>query len=149
MYKQRQSNNWSCLPTAFAIILDKPVQDVFDFLGHDGSEILWRDLPEPLCRRSFHIQEMYDYAIARDHMVMPIELMSGIQPANTCIPFILPGQRLHRVHGYLDNFDAVITGTFNGNRHAVAWVDGQYVCPSGNMVTDAEFETVYIIKSLR
>lgn len=58
MRLQKQPNCWSCLPTAVAILLDVDLKDVLDKLGHDGSEILFPDLPDPIGRRAFVIQEI-------------------------------------------------------------------------------------------
>jgi hypothetical protein len=39
------------------MVLGAPVPLVIEWLGHDGSEIIWPNLPDPGCRRGFHIQE--------------------------------------------------------------------------------------------
>ncbi len=53
----RQPNRWTCLPTAVAMAAGVTLEYVLDQIGHDGSEIVFPDLREPLCRRSFHIEE--------------------------------------------------------------------------------------------
>jgi len=35
---QRQPNVWSCLPTALAMLVDKPVAEIIHEYGHDGSQ---------------------------------------------------------------------------------------------------------------
>ena len=52
------------MPLAFAMALDMPVADVLAAIGHDGSEIVFPSLPEPLCRRCFHIQELIQVALS-------------------------------------------------------------------------------------
>jgi hypothetical protein len=54
----QQPNNWSCLPAAFATVTGIPLETLLELVGHDGSEIIFNDLPEPLCRRSFLGQEL-------------------------------------------------------------------------------------------
>ena len=74
MQLQKQPNKWSCLPTSFAIVLNCPVQEIFDYLGHDGSEIIWPENKDPFNRRAFHIQEMIDFAyFEKDFYVTPFE----------------------------------------------------------------------------
>src|SRR5260221_108718 len=73
MNLQKQPNRWSCLPTAFAMVLDISVKEVITEIGHDGSEIVYPNLEEPKCRRAFHIQELIDFAISIGVSVVPIE----------------------------------------------------------------------------
>lgn len=63
---QISPNAWSCLPTAFAMCLNVPVKEVIRDIGHDGSEIIFEDYPEPMCRRGFHTSELMDYCL-REH----------------------------------------------------------------------------------
>lgn len=58
MIIQPAPNRWSCTPAAFATATDLPVQQLIDFIGHDGSEIIYPDLPEPYCRRGFLAAEV-------------------------------------------------------------------------------------------
>src|SRR4051812_46325565 len=58
-HPQKTPNKWSCVPTAFAICLDIPVEKIIEEIGHDGSNIIFPHLTEPLCRRGFHLQELF------------------------------------------------------------------------------------------
>jgi hypothetical protein len=58
MILQNQPNRWSCLPTSLAMLSDKSFNEIIALIGHDGSEIVFKDLPEPQCRRSFLIEEI-------------------------------------------------------------------------------------------
>lgn len=49
----KQPNQWSCFPTALAIITGHPVKYIIDLIGHDGSEIIYPNMPEPFNRRAF------------------------------------------------------------------------------------------------
>lgn len=55
---QIQPNRWSCLITAWAMVLGEPVLDLISELGHDGSKIMIQNVPEPLCRRGFFNPEI-------------------------------------------------------------------------------------------
>ena len=43
MILQRSPNAWSCMPTAFAMAVNAPVEDLILSIGHDGSEKTWPD----------------------------------------------------------------------------------------------------------
>lgn len=74
MLAQKNPNAWSCLPTAFAIALDVPVETIISLIGHDGSEITHAGLPEPLNRRGFHPQELIKILVEDKMAVTRIEL---------------------------------------------------------------------------
>ncbi len=74
MLPQKNPNAWSCLPTAFAIALDVPVETLIALIGHDGSEVTHAGLPEPLNRRGFHPQELIKILVEDEMAVTRIEL---------------------------------------------------------------------------
>jgi hypothetical protein len=122
------------MPLAFAMVLDVPVADLLVALGHDGSEIVFSSLSEPLCRRAFHIQELVQVALARHLAVTPVELFPVLQPTETG-PF-------HKVVLYADNnwrrFEVtiqssrgVIDGTGARLGHMVAYDHGSIYDPRG------------------
>ncbi len=136
MNLQQRPEPWMCMPLAFAAALDIPVADMLTAIGHDGSEIVFPSLAEPLCRRGFHIQELVHVALARRLAVTPVELFPVLQPTETG-PF-------HRVVLYPDNnwrrFDAVIQGSRGvidgtGARlgHMVAYDHGRIYDPRGSV----------------
>ena len=51
-------NAWSCLPAAFATATGVPFETLLENIGHDGSEIVFEDRPDPECRRAFTSQEV-------------------------------------------------------------------------------------------
>ena len=80
MELQQRPEPWMCMPLAFAMALDMPVADLLAAIGHDGSEIVFPSLPEPLCRRCFHVQELIQVALSRGLAVTPVELFPVLQP---------------------------------------------------------------------
>ena len=122
------------MPLAFAMALDMPVADLLAAVGHDGSEIVFPSLPEPLCRRCFHIQELIQVALSRRLAVTPVELFPVLQPTEVG-PF-------HKTVLYTDNnwrrFEAtiqisrgVIDGTGARLGHMVAYDHGRIFDPRG------------------
>lgn len=47
------------------MILEVSLQEIIDFCGHDGSEIIDKTLADPFCRRAFHEREMADFALLK------------------------------------------------------------------------------------
>jgi hypothetical protein len=137
---QRNPNGWSCLPTAFAIVLDTPVSKIIAEIGHDGSEIAWPQFPDPLCRRGFHIQELILVAFYKGKSVTPYEAIPllvsrGGEPID--VPFRMPPKS--RLGYIMSHTHGVITGaTLDGRPHAVAW--------DGEQVLDPRNETKYSIE---
>ncbi len=164
MRLQIQPNNWSCLPTALAIILDEPLSSVIRAIGHDGSEIVWPNLSEPDNRRGFHVQEIIDITIQRDRSVALIEVMPlvinnpylhllDLEAAldqydlpKARVAFEMLKGRLHpcykntsrRLEEYMTKYDGIVMGTTRtGSYHAVAWdhLSNCYYDPGGDIVT--------------
>lgn len=66
-----QPNRWSCLPTAFCMVSGIRYEYLMDLIGHDGSEIIFPDLDEPVRRRSFHIEEIQYAALSCGFFLVP------------------------------------------------------------------------------
>lgn len=58
--RMKQPNSWTCFPTVAAMITQKPIQDVFDFVGHDGSHLDPESL-HPEKKASFNYSEILKY----------------------------------------------------------------------------------------
>lgn len=54
------------LKDALSIVLNKEINldTMIDIIGHDGSEIVFKDFKEPMCRRGFHINELQYCALS-------------------------------------------------------------------------------------
>ena len=75
---QLKPNRWSCSITAMAMALETPVQHLIEHLGHDGSEIVFPQLKDPMYRRGFHSQELIQLAWDWGYAVTPFELAPTI-----------------------------------------------------------------------
>jgi len=123
------------MPLAFAMALDMPVADLLAAIGHDGSEIVFPSLSEPLRRRCFHIQEPIQVALARGFAVTPVELFPVLQPTEG---------GPHKTVLYADNnwrrFEQTIRasrGVIDGRGarfgHVVAYDHGRICDPKGSV----------------
>lgn len=54
---------WSCLPACLAMITDLTIETIYKEIGHDGSEIVNPEQPDPYSRRGFEWQEIIKAAL--------------------------------------------------------------------------------------
>jgi hypothetical protein len=121
-------NRWSCSLAAFAMALNTPLQKLIEELGHDGSQIVFPDLPEPYCRRAFHIQEFIKPCHDRGFAMVVVEVCP-----------VLAGSRNHcyelfgedRFYWFLAHYNGVVVGMINGHMHACAWDQKDCYDPAG------------------
>jgi len=147
MELQTQPNNWSCMVTAFAIALGVPVDYIIKILGHDGSEIIFPDLPEPECRRGFHIQEIIDFArIHREQAIVEIQpqyCFGNRYDEKTWTPDI---DFVKRFENAMRDYRGVIgLRLVSGRQHALAWDRKLTYDPRGNGHTDFTIDSEGVI----
>lgn len=152
MRSQRSPNRWSCLPTSFAMVLDVAVEALIIQLGHDGSQILWPDLPEPYRRRGFHIQEMIDFSWHLGYTVTQFEALPVSQGRADVQPIAIPMRWApsERLKSVMSVCNGVITGeTLRGQPHAVAWDKNSCLDPNGETYNLEQFrlQCFWAIKS--
>lgn len=138
----KSPNRWSCLPCSFATILQTPLEDILQFVGHDGSELYWKHLPEPKCRKGFHIQEMIDFAWSKGFAVTPFEpvptSVSELGEEPRTVKFAAGNES--RISKIMDGQKGVLTGLIHGKiSHAIGWHDGIIYDPSVNISTLEDF----------
>ena len=139
-----------CLPKAFCQITGISIEQMLHEIGHDGSEILWPELPEPLCRRAFHVQEIIEVLLKHGHMVTPIEKYPSIQPYNGR-EFVGDEAPLPpRDFGLYKDKVGVVIGIYNGVGHAFKWINGVLECPNGGSAFWVRFDAriLYIVKTV-
>lgn len=147
MKLERKPERWLCLATSFAMALGISTRDFCMIAGHDGSKIAFPDLPDPLCRRGFHIMEAVFVAIKMSKSVTPVQLLPVIR--STPIPGINGTTDLVALYNHTDLpageennwrfFEQLIatrTGviecrTSKGSGHAVAFQFDQIFDPDG------------------
>lgn len=134
MQLQQRPEPWMCLPLSFAIALNIPVEQILADVGHDGSEIVFPMLPEPLRRRCFHIQEMIRVAIARGFTVTPVELFPVLSPTPRFRHIVyFPGGNWPRFIETVYTSAGVLTGTGKRVGHATAYDHGRVYDPKGQI----------------
>jgi len=150
MLKQKQPNGWSCLPTSFAMCLDISVEDIFNWLEHDGSQIVFPERVEPFNRRAFHPQELIDYSLLICNIPV-IQIDKRLQVININEDVYNLPYKETRISSYLHNFNnVVLSGYFPESRrwHAVACCDKTIHDPNGETHKLENFTDKFIIETL-
>ena len=115
-------NFWSCLLASAAMALDTTTQDLIEMIGHDGSMIIFPELPEPAKRRGFHYQEIVDCAIKLGYTVTPIESLPYSTPNGKLdFPVDFKISNEQRLREHMKGTKGIVTGLSRQWRHAVYW----------------------------
>jgi hypothetical protein len=129
----RKPERWMCLPASFAMALDIPLEAIFKETGHDGSEIVWPQLPEPMRRRGFHPQELVHVCLSRGYAATPVELfpvtcavLGGFEYEHA-----YPDGNWARFTRVINQSRGVLTGSGSRCGHAVAYEHGHIFDPDG------------------
>lgn len=111
---------WSCLADSFAECMGMDKLWVYEAIGHDGSEIIWPDLPDPYCRRGFHPQELIDMAWNHGWAVTSFEVHPQSASFDGRISDVWREKTISdRIHLILRNPNIVVCGmTKDGRLHA-------------------------------
>lgn len=128
MHLQKSPNAWSCLPTAFAMAIGCPVENLIHSVGHDGSRIAWPDLKDPIRRRGFHIQELIAILYVLSYSVTPIEDYARIAPDASAWPCDI--DNIFTFDHAINHARGVLTG-YTTCGHAVAYDHGIVCDPRG------------------
>ena len=122
---------WSCLAESAALALGISYQELIKEIGHDGSTIIFLELPEPAKRRAHHIQEIIDVAIKMGYSITAIESLPCSTPDGIkefAIPF-----NFKRFYNHLIRNRGIITGMNRTWRHAVYWDGEKIIDPIGKI----------------
>ena len=138
MKLETKPNPWSCVGSAFAMVLDISVAEFFGHVGHDGSEIAFPMLPDPMARRGLHIQECIAACVKLGKAVTPIELFPVIQATtpgeNNIIVFFGDDESANwRCFEHtIQASTGVLEGVGRRCLHAVAYDHGMIFDPDGD-----------------
>lgn len=114
---QKQPNQWTCLPTSLAMLVDRPVAEILPLFGHDGSEAVEGN---PFGRRCFYdlecIRVAYDMGV---HLVPFVRYLQISESRRECLVDDLTFKRM------LECNSGLIMGVnhLSGIGHSVTWID--------------------------
>ncbi len=130
---QKQPNEWSCLPTAFAMAFRIPVAEVFERIGHDGSRLDGEGK-----ETGFHNQELVDLAFDLGYHVITVE--AGPTLGDNEFKYLTNDKYYDRMTKYLETYSGIIEGYCGNQRHAIYWENGSAVNPcDGVVIHNLEF----------
>ena len=130
----RKPERWMCLPASFAMVLDLPLSAIFDEIGHDGSQIIKPNLPEPICRRGFHPQELIHLCLTHGYAATRVELypVLCLSPGSGDYVVAYPDDNWTRFTRVIQQSRGVIEGVGRRCGHAVAYEHGCIFDPDGH-----------------
>ena len=125
------------------MVLDISVAEFFGHVGHDGSEIAFPMLPDPMARRGLHIQECIAACVKLGRAVTSIELFPVIQatsadghePRKEDIVVLFgddESANWHRFEHTINTSTGVLEGVGRQCLHAVAYDHGTIFDPDGD-----------------
>jgi hypothetical protein len=124
--------------------LDISTDTFHELAGHNGSQVIFPKLPEPQCRRGFHIVEAVIIAMSQGFSCTPVELMPLIASSplpgyeRGTFPVFLGPDATEETNWTI--FTSLIRGSQgviecrianNGSYHAIAFEDGVIFDPEG------------------
>lgn len=115
-----QPNSWSCTLAAFSMVSGTPFETLQDWVGHDGSELVFPDLGDSRGRRSFTAQECMMALFKHKRLTfLTIELdLDCILSPDHIFTVHCP---LETLQEFLTDNDAVLSGQIHGKQHSLAW----------------------------
>ena len=117
--------------------IDIPTADFFGIVGHDGSQIAFSMLPDPMSRRGLHIQECINACLTLGYTVTPVELFPVIRATPPCDEEIVvlfgddESANWCRFEHTIQDSIGVLEGTGRRCHHAVAYNHGTIFDPDG------------------
>lgn len=139
-----QPNQWTCLPTSFAMAAGISLEEILEIIGHDGSEIVHQNLNEPYCRRTFHPQECIWAVYQKGFSVTPFEPISLLVAAPN---YEITIEQKFDLDLIMSGFGAITGIGSSGVRHAIAYEDYVGYDPNGTVIDfenqDFQVETIW------
>ena len=124
----------NCHLNAFAVATGIDREVLLSYLGHDGSEIVFPNEPEPTCRRGFHVQELLYAGFKLGHNFMPLELVPvSRSPLNRDPEFVIEDAVRYE---YIARTIKINLGFITGVQRSSA---------SGNIAHAVAFKNGYIV----
>lgn len=129
----KNPNAWSCMLASVAMVLDKTTNELIEAVGHNGSQIIFPELPEPAKRRGFHIQEFIPMILKSGFAMTTIEVLPYSTPDGKHeFPIDFPNYE-ERFWNLMSNSIGILTGLRTRWRHAVAWNGKRIYDPIGSV----------------
>ena len=129
----KNPNNWSCLLASMAMVLNKTTDELIEEIGHNGSVVVFPELPEPAKREGFHIQEFIPIILKSGFSMMAIEALPYSTPDGKHEWPVKFAHQWQRFWMLTDKVPGIFTGLSTKWRHAVAWDGNKFYDPKGEI----------------
>ncbi len=115
--------------------LDIPVKVALNLIGHDGSDLVFPGLEEPMCRRGFHSQELVELAMMGGFWPTPYQLFPSTKSEGGCYLYTVYSsqgdERYQKFASVIQTTAGVLEGKGISCHHAVAYDHGRIFDPDG------------------
>jgi hypothetical protein len=134
---QLKPHPWACSITSLAMAIGVPVIELMALLGHDGSEVIWPNLPEPSNHRGFHSQELVHLAWRFGYTMTTFDVFPYILPTSgpgDPYPVILnddENANWHQFFEIIENRKGIIEGRSGRWHHSMCFDHGEIFNPDG------------------
>lgn len=131
----RQPNEFSCLPTSYAMVTGKTPEYYFKEIGHDGSAECFPGAVPPFDRRCFSSPECAEVAYHLGYY--SYEIPNGYSHGKLII-----NPDINKMYKYMAKHKGVILGKFNYSvtAHAMAWDGHEVYDPTGFVTLKEAYE---------
>ena len=111
----KQENNWSCLACCVCMATNTPLNDFYDYIGHDGSDVV-QDSDHPDGRRGFTMVEATKY-------MLRCGILSSFIQDNTAFSVKLPAIVIVKSDAHI-----------KGGTHSMYWDGESLFCPRNGKI---------------
>ena len=129
-----QPNKCSCPACAFAMALNMTLKRFIEAIGHAGSEIVFPDLLEQLCRKGFPYPECIRVCLLLNLSATPVDFKPRCGPDKDHWYEL---DHTAFANGMLGKHQGIIEGSGTKHPHTVAW-DGKKIYDSSIGIYDFE-----------
>ena len=123
-----QQNDWTCLPTALEYVTGVPRHIIMAEIGHDGSQIVRPENPEPRNHKGFHMMEQVKWVDGRGYK-NDFYSLSHAEAEHFGLRTASNDQMLWNLIQGKRAVCTVKSRRFAGVMHAVAWIIDHFVDP--------------------
>jgi hypothetical protein len=104
--------------------MDVPLETLISTIGHDGSAVVFPELPVPMRYAGFDMQEIVDAALANGWSMTHVEARPRVTPDGSHVRDLFPEDKIQpRMMRYFDNYSGIAIGMRTSGQwwHSVAW----------------------------
>lgn len=117
----KQTHPWSCFADSFALVAKCETQEIIDFVGYRGDEIIFDNVKHN--RQGFALNHLIAFMLTKGYSVTPVNLEYYQGPNEE--PYPVKKYTLPEL--FLEQCMSQYSGVLVGSHHAVAWDVDRFV----------------------